>query len=349
MDTKRRIALSAALLAVGIGSGHLVQSLSARDHARAKAVATVADGTVKESAVTELSGKAVEPAPAQKAIMPVVEARLTPEITLPTVAPEIVTPHAPKAEIVPVNARADAPVSADPQPVSPTVVTAAEDCSIQLDLSAQPSATIGLTLIAPCHPDERIVLRHAGLSVTGKTSASGVLFTTLPAMEVAADVTVRFAAGATETAMINIPEAAKMRRFGVQWLADDAFQLHAFENGADYDTPGHVFAGDSHAPKPGLTAEGGFLTQLGDSSVNMPMLAEIYTYPADAGTPVRIALEAAVTAKTCNHELLGETLIVNAGQVTVTDLNVAMPACDAVGDILVLKNLADDVKIATAN
>ena len=56
-----------------------------------------------------------------------------------------------------------------------------------------------------------------------------------------------------------------------------------------------------------------------------------------------------MTESTCGRELLGETLSSVAGKVQVTDLTVAMPECDAVGDYLVLKNLVPDLNIASAN
>lgn len=136
-----------------------------------------------------------------------------------------------------------------------------------------------------------------------------------------------------------MPEVASLRRFGVQWMADDSFQLHAFEKGASYGQPGHVSAG-------GQDGGQGRLTVLGDAGVENPMLAEVYTYPADATLPVEVVVEAAVTDKTCARELIGETLTSVAGAAYVTDLTVATPDCDAAGDILVLKNLVPDMKLA---
>jgi len=81
--------------------------------------------------------------------------------------------------------------------------------------------------------------------------------------------------------------------------------------------------------------------------VDMPLLAEVYTYPAMGSADV--VIEAAVTAQTCGRELLGETLLSEAGRVTVTDLTLAMPDCDAVGDFLVLNNLVPDLTLVAAN
>ena len=47
--------------------------------------------------------------------------------------------------------------------------------------------------------------------------------------------------------------------------------------------------------------------------------------------------------------MLGEVLESKAGTVTSTELTLAMPECDALGDILVLKNPGQDVTLAAVN
>ena len=52
-----------------------------------------------------------------------------------------------------------------------------------LDLIAEPDAMIGITLVAPCQADARVVLSHGGLTVTARATATGSVFTSLPAMD----------------------------------------------------------------------------------------------------------------------------------------------------------------------
>jgi hypothetical protein len=224
----------------------------------------------------------------------------------------------------------------------------ADACALTLDLMPEANAMIGLTLLAPCHINERVVIKHAGLAVSGMTTANGALFTGIPAMEPQALVEVLFSDGETFGATIDIPEVADLRRFAVQWQADDAFQLHAFERGAAYGDAGHVSGADPHRPPAGAPAQGGFLTLLGDSTTETPMLAEVYTFPADATSLPEVVIETAVTDLTCGRELLGETIRSTGGLVEVIDLTVAMPECEAVGDYLVLKNLVSELNIASA-
>ncbi|WP_096786951.1 hypothetical protein [Rhodobacter sp. CZR27] len=216
-------------------------------------------------------------------------------------------------------------------------------CRMALTLRAEPAAILALDLAASCRPDERVVLRHAGLAVTGRTSASGHLQMRLPALSADGRISVLFADGGVIEAAQPVADLAGLRRIGVQWLGDDAFQMHAFEAGARHGEPGHVSAVD---PKR-ASARGGFLSLLGEAGVSLPMQAEIYTHPGD-GTPASVEIEAAVTPQTCGRTLIGEVLDSAAGRVETRELTLEMPGCDAVGDYIVLKNLSPDLNMASA-
>lgn len=218
-----------------------------------------------------------------------------------------------------------------PEPEPPAVVA----CPVTLDVFAESGGMIGVTLTAPCHPNERVVLRHDALAITLRTTATGSLFATIPALTQTGDITLRFPDGTEHVGATPIPELASMRRFAVQWMADDRFAINAFEGDADYGQPGHITAG-----------AGPLHISLGDPSVDLPMLAEVYTFPAQATS--RLTIEAAVTDATCGRELIGEALISDAGTVTVAELTMAIPGCDALGGFVVLNNPLSDMKLALA-
>lgn len=385
MDMKRRLARGVAVLAIALAAGHLVQNMG-RD--RGQKPAAVASAEKKPAKVETVAAgpEVIKPATAGVTAAPAPELPKTPLVetakpapadtktatetpapapaaqpvaeTKAAEAPAAAPMPAPTPEPAPVKlAEPVAPAPAEPASPSAPAVAAAQPeapasgnaCDLSLELIEEPSAMIGITLLAPCHPNQRVVLRHGGLAVTGQTTATGALFTGLPAMETAATVEVFFADGARTKAEINMPELASLRRFGVQWQAEDAFQIHAFENGATYGDPGHVSASDPHTPVAGLPPKGGFLTLAGDATSVNPLLAEIYTYPADPTAKPEVIVEASVTDKTCGRELIGETLTTSGGSTFVTDLSLAMPECDAVGDYLVLKNLVLDTNMAAVN
>jgi hypothetical protein len=329
MELKRRLSLVVAIMSVALGSGHLVQNVLGKPASLASAEAQPMDITL----VAAGPEKTLPELPVANVVL-----------STPSFA-EIPADEAPSLFTLP----DDPVVQADFGTQVPGNNVAADQCPVTLDALAEPAAMIGLTLLAPCRTNERVVLRHAGLAVTGKTSGTGTLFVSLPAFTSDATVSVRFRDGETVTASLDVPEAKTLRRFGVQWMGDDAFQLNAFESGADYGEFGHVSAADPRIEMVASPKLGGFLSVLGDDQVELPMLAEVYTYPAESDAPVRIVVEAAITKGTCGREILGETLADLAGDVTITELTLAMPDCNAVGDILVLKNLDPDLKIASAN
>lgn len=328
MDIKRTATRGIAILAVALAAGHLVQTMAANkaaDRALAKAdlapkeivpLAAGAEATAKAATLQDVVAPKID-----LAALPPLPARLPEPIFLP-------------ASVVPES------------PVQPEV---ADVCATSLDLLVEPPALIGLTLLAPCHINERVVLRHAGLAVTARTTATGALFTTLPALDKSGEIEVLFADGQSVAAAIEVPELAALHRFAIQWQDKDAFQLHAFENGASYGQPGHIYAEATDQPTAGVPLKGGFMSVLGDPTTDSPLLAQVFTFADDASTKTRLTIEAAVTDTTCDRELLGETLNSVGGRTEITDLTLAMPACDAIGDYLVLNNPAPDMNIAAAN
>jgi hypothetical protein len=343
-DNKSRAIRVVSILLVAVGAGFVMQNMQ-RAQTGQQALTEVAQ---EPKAIENLAAgsEAALVVPDTKPVLAVVQPAPMP-VTKPAPAPAVMA-AAEATEPTPPPVVAAAP----PLPVTtleaPIQAEVADACAITLDLMPDANAMIGLTLLAPCHINERVVIKHAGLAVSGLTTANGALFTGIPAMEPQALIEVLFSDGDTFDATIEMPEVADLRRFAVQWQANDAFQLHAFELGAAYGDAGHVSGADPHRPAAGAPAKGGFLTLLGDSTTETPMLAEVYTFPADAASLPEVVIEAAVTDSTCGRELLGETISSTGGLVEKTDLTVAMPECDAVGGYLVLKNLVSDLNVASA-
>lgn len=217
---------------------------------------------------------------------------------------------------------------------------APEACADTLMLEALPGGMIGVSLQATCRAGQRIVLRHAGLAVTGKVGAEGIYQAVLPALSVAQAVEVLFLDGQRVSGAVDMPEVATLRRFAVQWQGVAAFAVQSFENGADFGQ------GDVISARNTGSGQSGILTLLGDATVENPLMAQVYTYPADPLRSVEVVVEAAVTAETCGHDLLGDVIFSQSGRAETVDLTLAMPDCSGVGDFLVLKNLATDLKIA---
>ncbi|GLS86278.1 hypothetical protein GCM10010873_12520 [Cypionkella aquatica] len=319
VDMKRRLIRGGAVIAIALGAGQLVQGMSDK-----KPAPRVAEGQLSQKP-TKLERVAATDVTAKPEAM-------------------LAKPATPKAAELPAPVAKAAPApEAKPAPIE---VAKADACPVTLELANSENALIAVTLISPCHANERVVLKHAGLTISAKTTLTGALFTDLPALEQDASVEVMFKDNTSVQASVAVPELASLRRFAVQWQQDDAFQLHGFEDASDFGGAGDVSAATPHQPAAGVPAKGGFLTVLGEVSTDLPMLAQVYTYPKDSKANAEIVIEAAVTDATCGRELLGQTLQTANGAVKITDMSLAMPECDAVGDYLVLKNLVPDMTIA---
>lgn len=331
---KKSLIRAAAVILVALAAGHLVEKINAEKMAEAAAAAAAKPkGIERVSAGPQAVAAAPETASAPPA--PLADA---PEPAAPALA--VVEPESPAPAT-------DAPLLAAlpeitplPEPMAEPVVTAAT-CTSAMTLTAGPQATISVGIAAPCRAGERVVLRHAGLAFAEKLAEDGSLHLDLPALQKDGEVSALFADAEVLRDAVAMPGIADVHRFAVQWMADDTFQLHAFENGAGYGQPGEVWSGAPVSPG------GGYLVSLGNPGLDLPMRAEVYTFPAKA--PVDLTIESVVTEATCDRELLGEVLESHAGKVTVTELTLAMPDCYALGDILVLKNPGRDTTLAAAN
>lgn len=212
------------------------------------------------------------------------------------------------------------------------------------------AAMVSLSLSAPCHLGEWATVSHAGLNMTVQVSAAGMLIVDMPALTSPARFAARFTDGDEVSATVDVPDLALFDRMAVQWVGQSGLQLHALEFGAGYRDDGHVWA---NAPRTAVfagRARGGFLTRLGDETAPDPSMAEVYTFPTGKirkdGT-VRISIEVEITADNCAREIDAQSLqTFGDGPVSVIDLTLSIPGCDAVGDFLVLKNVLRDLKIA---
>jgi hypothetical protein len=297
-----RVARFLAVIAIAMAAGHLVQTLAARKPAaKALVVASAPKNIVQLSAGSTAKAAVIVPQTMDFIMVASTEAVLEQK---------------------------------------QTALAVAAACPIDLALTATPSAMIGIRLVAPCHAEERVVLRHAGLAVTARLGADGTLRSALPALMTSARVEILFSDGNSVDGALQVADAAALRRFGVQWQGPDAFVVHGLENGADYGQPGDISPGNLGR------FGGGSLVLLGDASVEVPLLAQVYTFPTQKGQSAEVVFEAAVTEATCGSDLLGETISSHADKVVITDLTLTMPDCSGIGDFLVLKNLASDMKIA---
>lgn len=263
--------------------------------------------------------------------------------------PALASGNAPVAALgvyVPISASLDAgPATGLPDLLGITPVAAAIDtpdnptCTPTLSVVAADGAMIDVALSAPCHPGERVVIRHSGLSFTARTGVDGTLALSLPAFEAEALVAAYFDGSKVALAQVSVPDAASVARFAVQAAFPVQFDLRVVEDGMVYAASGaRTHSGQAER-----------IITLGTQSVAQPVVTQVYTFPKAVGISTDITLELRITADTCSRTFPVDTVLAKGGTVHLRTLAVAVPLCGTSGDILVLNNLVPALTLALPN
>lgn len=226
-----------------------------------------------------------------------------------------------------------------------------DSCEISAEARPMAAAMVNLTLDAPCLPNERITVHHNGMIFSQTTSSTGGLDINVPALSETAVFVFAFGNGDGAVAQAKVEDLADFDRVVLQWKDNAGFEIHALEFGAGYGDAGHVWSGKPRDMASAITGEGGFITINGNLSATSPMIAEVYTLPADSvgrDGGVAISVEAEVNSRNCGQEIEAQSLeLVSGNDIRTRDLTLSVPDCDAVGSFLVLNNLFTDLKVAS--
>lgn len=262
----------------------------------------------------------------------------------------------PAAAPLPPAERSEPPVipateEAMPDTGAPATETVARNafglpCGLELHGTAMPGAMVALDIAAPCRPGMRVEISHSGLTVTAATDAVGLLTMDLPALQSPAIVTVRLADGTEDETLTDLPDLGDIGRVAVSWAEDRALELHAFESGAAFGAPGHVWQ-EAPGDRADLVAgTGGVLTGLGDPTLPDPLMAQVYSFPRAIAAGLSFSVDIPVTEDGCGQPLTAMSHEVAIGGVETRRIALTLPGCDAVGDYLLLQNLFRDRRLA---
>lgn len=342
----------------------------------------VAGGTVACAAGLGLLMQSGQPGPPAPRVQPSSGASVVvaePRQALATVPADRADPEGDNMDIsgITLTSAAPAPPRSAPQPArlpdQPVTLAAADDpvsdmpqdmpasgfsCEVKMTARTEAAAMVAVSIDSPCMTETRFTLHHQGMMVTGRTDENGSARMTVPALDDPAVFIVSFAEGAGAVATAAVTSLDLYDRYVLQWRGDVGLHLHAREDGADYGTPGHVWAGQARGMAVAARGEGGFLTRLGDADLPAPLntglpdplRAEIFSFPSGLApdvSGVTISIEAEVGPNNCDRDIEAQAMRVTGTEAPVVrDILLAMPGCEAEGEFLVLKNPFDDLKIA---
>ena len=224
-------------------------------------------------------------------------------------------------------------------------------CPIEAYAEQRAAAMVAYTLNAPCLADMPVTIRHDGMTFSEVMSSDGMLELLVPALSEEAWITARFETGVQTDAVAWIDSVPLYDRVVVQWRGETGLQVHAREFGADYGEDGHVWAGAARSFLAVSQGRGGFLNTLGNTSLQKPQRAEVYTFPTaitkSAGA-VNLSVEAEVTAGNCGKVIQAQALQFTSGRrVSSQELSLVVPGCQEIGSFLVLNNLLQDLTVAS--
>lgn len=222
-------------------------------------------------------------------------------------------------------------------------------CPVDASAETRAGAMVALSISGTCLANERVMIHHNGLMFTDALKENGTLEILVPALAENAVFIIQFQGGQGAVAMAEVPSIAFYDRVAVQWAGQAGFELHAREFGAGYGDAGHVWAGAKRDVSSAAMGDAGFVSLLGRDDAHEPYLAQVYSFPASAASKsgiISVSVEAEITATNCGREVAAQTFHVHNGELRTRDLSMTIPACDAVGDFLVLNNLIEDLKIA---
>ena len=155
------------------------------------------------------------------------------------------------------------------------------------------------------------------------------------------------AAAQTVEASLHVSEADAFSRVVLVWEGPQVFRMNAYELGASRGETGHIRAGSEKTPSRAVRGTGGFLVRIGDGSGRS---AEVYSFPTGYSPlhgVVKLVVEADVTEETCGQLAHATALQTGPlGGMSATDVRVTIPDCDRLGDVMELKNLLQDMRLA---
>ncbi len=316
----RRVLMIVGTLLIAFGSGHVMQTAAVKNTPIAKPGATP-DAAPLIRGADQPPELPVPPA-----------ATLTPIFVTPPNLRDRVTRDQPLLQLPRDDAR---------------LVPQGAPCRANLKAEAKPAGMIGLTVSAPCWPSSKIEIRHSGLNITETFDAQGRLEIDLPALSATARVEVAFPDKTFGHATLDLPAVESLYRVVLAWEDTQILTLHALELGAAYGERGHIHSAHPETAERALRGKGGFLTRLGDGTGGV---AEVYTYPredARSSGVIRLSAEAEVTSSTCGRVAEARAIQTDAlGGLQTSEVLLSMPDCESLGEIVQLKNLFRDLRLA---
>lgn len=234
---------------------------------------------------------------------------------------------------------------------APAVLAAQENCAPTMTAETSAGAMVQLSISSECHAGSEAVIHHNGMMISVRLDENGSYKMNFPAMTESALFMLEFPDGNVAIASAEVASLSFYDRVALQWQGDAGLELHAYEFGAEFNSEGHVWRQNPRSMDHAALGEGGFIVNLGNGTGENAYGAEVYTFPSATSRQsgrVSLSVEAVVSEGNCGQTVEASALNAKQDQgLNVRNLTIEIPECDAVGDILVLNNLVEDLIIGS--
>jgi hypothetical protein len=210
-----------------------------------------------------------------------------------------------------------------------------DHCLPSMQLTAVAGAMIHLSLTAPCNRDERIVVRHSGLSFATRTRSDGAATILFPALKSDATVALYLADARLVLGRVAVPDMSGYSRYAIMWEWPAEVELRVTDGEK-------VLIGTA----PAIGGSVPRVMALGSPDVQSPLMARVYSVPGRGLGKATLTGELRITPASCGRTLRVETVQSAGGVTNVEERAVAVPLCGTAGDILLLKNLGAALTLA---
>ncbi|MEM6386021.1 MAG: hypothetical protein AAF718_07270 [Pseudomonadota bacterium] len=221
-----------------------------------------------------------------------------------------------------------------------TLETLAErrgSCQPNLALAVTPIGFLHATLDAPCHANEYATLEFNGLVADVTLSARGHWEQRLPIIGDKAHVAVQVGPYALEETL-SPKRSSVSKVFVLSWRGAQTFAIRAEQEG---QAEGIARSDPADLPPLASSVQVGNGTGSAFEILSAPML------PANGTGTVRLSVEGTVTSDNCNRDVFAKAYQTGyLGRLRPTEIAYAMPGCDRAGEIVRLKHLFHDVRLA---
>lgn len=185
------------------------------------------------------------------------------------------------------------------------------------------SASVLISIAAPCDAGQMVVLEHEGLRLPITLSDRGDWSGVVPALVSDAVITATLPDGTQLSAEEKVSGLEKVNRVVLAGKGTVPLALHGLEYGSDFNEVGDVHA---LAPRTADTPLGGWMAAF--SAPGVEDYAQIYTAPVNLGD-LRLEIEAPVDAEACGIDTTAQVQRVLGGKLEAAKaLSIALPECD---------------------